>query len=139
MSALDIRMSNDQFKGIGVSIGCLNPQMSGIQNVVLVPDARMGSSASSIDFGKVKAGQSKTDSSVVLTNTGTDTLTVSSVDCTDTAFRAYLSKMKLAAGESVVLQGVFAPADTNAHSGKITITYDGYGSPFTLAVSGDGT
>ena len=123
----------------GVSMGAFNPLTPAIEVQDTIPNACPYYSASTLDFGKVKAGQTKTDS-VVVTNKGTDTLTVSSVTCDDPEFRASLSKMKLASGESAKLEVTFAPTDTNSHLGRITITHNGYDSPdSTLAVSGDGT
>ena len=88
---------------------------------ILAP--QIGCDTESIDFGHV-AIKSKYEKTIVLTNTGTSTLTVSSVTSSSDAFSCSASSFNIEANESKELTIVFAPLQHGATNGRLTIESD---------------
>ncbi|HTO93734.1 MAG TPA: choice-of-anchor D domain-containing protein, partial [Bacteroidota bacterium] len=91
-----------------------------------------------IAFGNVPTGTSKKDS-VVITNAGTTSLTVSAVTSTNGAFTVSPSAATIGAAGTAKFYVTFTPANTTAQSGFVRFTHTGSSSPDTVAVSGTGT
>ena len=104
-----------------------------------MPNAYPHYSTSTLNFGKVIKGQVKKDS-VSISNAGSDTLSVTSISCTNSAFSVAMPVWILAPGNGTYLVVTFAPSDTAAHYGKVMMTFNGVGSPdSSLALNGSGT
>ncbi|MBI3195699.1 MAG: choice-of-anchor D domain-containing protein, partial [Ignavibacteriae bacterium] len=95
-------------------------------------------SSTSILFGDVRTGQAKQDS-VIVTNTGTASLTISSVISNNTRFTANPATATLAAGASKTFVVTFAPLATGNHDGEIVFTHTANSSPDTVTLNGNGT
>jgi len=91
---------------------------------------------SSVAFGSVFVGLSKADS-VKVTNSGNDSLDVSSVDSDNPEFSVNTS-IKLGPGDSAWFHITFTPSGPGAKSGNIVFTHDAPSSPDTVSVSGTG-
>jgi len=95
-------------------------------------------SATSIDFGAVQVGTEKKDS-VLVFNTGTDTLKITNISSTNARFTFAPATMTLAPSGNSYLVITFTPANTNNQSGSIVLTHNAAGSPATVTVSGKGS
>ena len=95
--------------------------VTGTDITILAP--QIGCNTESIDFGHV-AIKSKYEKTIVLTNTGTSTLTVSSVTSSSDAFFCSESSFSIEAGKSKELTIVFAPLQHGATNGRLTIESD---------------
>ncbi|ANJ65214.1 putative coagulation factor 5/8 domain-containing protein [Erwinia phage vB_EamP_Frozen] len=93
-------------------------------------------SVENIDFGYVPLGSSETQQ-VTLTNTGTQTLTISALDMTKdfTVTTSSGLPVQLVANAAVVLNIVYTPSAAEKKSGTLTIQHDGIGAYF-LPLSG---
>jgi uncharacterized protein (TIGR03437 family) len=92
------------------------------------------------DFGPVTVGQSR-DQSLRVQNTGTQTLTITSVTSSSTQFRLVSpsTPIMIAAGSQQDLTLRFEPSATGARSGTLTIRSDDPSRPtVTVALSGQG-
>lgn len=95
-------------------------------------------SPSSIDFGDVAVGGSKTQT-VTLTNSGTASVTISQVDVTNSDFRLSGSLLlTLAAGETTTFGVTYAPTTAGSASGSLSLVSNAANSPTTLSLSGNG-
>lgn len=91
----------------------------------------------SLAFGNVVVGMFKQDS-VIVTNTGTSTLTISSVASDNAEFSVTPSSGSLAPSSSQKFYITFSPNDAGAESGNIIFTHDASSSQDSVAVSGTG-
>lgn len=106
-------------------------------------------SSNSIAFGSVSVGATSSPSSVTLTNTGNQPLTVSSVTIdsavgtpSDFAFNGTndcVASSPLAANATCTITLDFAPAAPGAISGQVDVADNGPGSPQTISLGGTGT
>ncbi|MFQ5663238.1 MAG: choice-of-anchor D domain-containing protein [Terriglobia bacterium] len=95
-------------------------------------------SPSSINFGDVMVGDSKTQS-VTLTNSGTASVTISQVDVTNSDFRLSGSLLlTLAAGETTTFSVTFAPTTGGSASGSLSLVSNAANSPTALSLTGNG-
>jgi len=94
-------------------------------------------SKTQLQFGTIRVGLTKKDS-VQISNIGPATVhfTVSS---SKTSFTLSSSSITLAPSTSQYVVVTFTPADTNAQSGYVKLTFDAIGSPDSIAVSGKGS
>ncbi len=90
-----------------------------------------------VTFGKVSVGTQRVDS-VVVTNTGTVPLVISSVMSTNAAFTVNPTNATIQPALSQAIRFTFAPTDTTPQSGSIVFTHNAPGSPDTVSVSGFG-
>ena len=88
-------------------------------------------------LGSVQTGSAKTDS-VTVTNTGTTTLTISSVTSGNSQFIAGPSSASLPAGASRKFGITFAPTTTGNKTAFIIFTHNGPTSPDTVTATGTG-
>lgn len=106
-------------------------------------------SSNSIAFGTVSVGATSTPSSVTLTNTGNQPLTVSSVtidstvglpsDFAFTGTNDCVASSPLAANATCTITLDFAPAAPGSITGQVDVADDGPGSPQTISLGGTGT
>ncbi|HEV2341778.1 MAG TPA: choice-of-anchor D domain-containing protein [Candidatus Acidoferrales bacterium] len=106
-------------------------------------------SSNSIAFGTVSVGATSTPSSVTLTNTGNQPLTVSSVtidstvgtpsDFAFTGTNDCIASSPLAANATCTITLDFAPAAPGVISGQVDVADNGPGSPQLISLTGTGT
>lgn len=89
------------------------------------------------DFGEVIVGTSR-DTTVVVTNAGSDTLRIYSVNSTNWAFSARRSSLQIAPGKSAEDTVRFTPTKLGADSAMVIITSNSPTSPDTIMVYGTG-
>jgi hypothetical protein len=123
---------------IVVMSGCVG--VTGKGTTSGVTGATIEISPSSISFGNLAVGQSATKT-VTLTNSGTDTLTVSGISVAGTGFTASGPHLpiSLSAGQSASISAIFKPTAGSADTGTITVTSSADGSPSLINLSGTGT
>src|SRR6266496_6573677 len=99
-------------------------------------------SASSLSFGSLTVGSSKT-MNITLTNStsaGGPDVTVSQVKASGTGFTTTASaSINLTPGQSTDIAVVFKPAASGSASGSLTFTLVGATNPAAIALSGSGT
>jgi len=88
-------------------------------------------------IGTVAVGSSKTDS-LTVTNTGSTTLTISSVKSSSAQFTAGPLSASILAGATRKFGITFAPTTTGDQSAYIVFTHDGPSSPDTVVARGTG-
>ncbi|WP_158502367.1 choice-of-anchor D domain-containing protein [Vitiosangium sp. GDMCC 1.1324] len=99
----------------------------------------MSVSPSSVDFGNVRVGTASAARSVTVSNTGSDTLTLSGASASGPFSISGLSlPATVAPGASLSFDVTFASTATGAASGSLSLTSDAPGSPFSLTLSGKG-
>jgi len=118
--------------------GLTSAQLSGTG---IYPDITL-SPSSQIDFGDVNIGSSK-DLTLQVTNSGTDTLTVSSISIGGTNSALFTlpngeSSFKLAPAGNRVITIRFSPLTVGAKTGSITIVSDALSSPSIISLKGNG-
>jgi hypothetical protein len=113
----------------------LNITLSG----TAVASGSLMESPTSFSFGNVQVGTSQSQNET-LTNSGTESLTVSQVAVTGTGFSAtgLNLPLTLTPGQSATFGVVFAPATVGPGNGSLAITVSGTSTPFNLALSGTG-
>ena len=89
-------------------------------------------------LGSVQTGSARTDS-VTVTNTGTSTLTISSVTSTNSQFVAGPSAASIPAKGTRKFGITFTPTSTGDKTSFIVFTHDGPTSPDTVTATGTGT
>jgi hypothetical protein len=89
-----------------------------------------------LDFGDVLVGDSKTDS-VLVSNTGTSDLTVSTVASSDFSVSPSGSQV-IAENGSLKFFVTFSPSEVGENNGDVIFTHDASTSPDTLLLSGNG-
>lgn len=96
-------------------------------------------SVTSLTFPVTVVGTASSRQTVILTNTGTQTLNISSKVITPDFLLASGCGTTLAAGKSCNLGINFQPATSGAIAGSLTITDDAFGSPQVVSLTGTGT
>jgi hypothetical protein len=94
---------------------------------------------SSLSFGNVAVGSSKTLTEI-LTNSGGTSLTISAASASGSGFSlsGLALPLTLNAGQSTTFNVVFTPAVIGAASGNVTITSNGSNPTLTIPLSGTG-
>jgi hypothetical protein len=113
------------------------------QTIALSGDAPVASlSAASLSFGPQQVGTASAEQPLTLTNTGSATMTITSVSLTGANASAFTLMngcgASLAAGDSCVIQGEFQPAATGPLTAAISINDNSPGSPQTDSLTGAG-
>ena len=100
----------------------------------------LGSNPTSFSFGSVSVGSKQTLSETV-TNTGSSSITVSSVGISGSGFTlsGITAPVSLAAGQSATFSVSFAPQSAGAVSGNVTIVSTASNPTLTIPLSGTGT
>jgi chitodextrinase len=100
-------------------------------------------SAASIDFGSQAVATTSSPRPITLTNSGTASLTVSSVAVTGANAADFAQTNNcvgtLAAGASCTINVTFTPSVASARSATIAISDNAAGSPHTVTLAGTGT
>jgi hypothetical protein len=96
---------------------------------------------STLTLPSTAVGQSSAPQSVTLVNTGTGTVTVTSVVSNNVAEFSVTGSTctTVAVGASCAFNVVFSPTAIGSRSGSITVTSNATGSPKVIAVGGTGT
>jgi IPT/TIG domain/Cep192 domain 4 len=97
-------------------------------------------SPASVAFGNQAVGTSSSTQSVQLTNTGTTTLNISSVDITGANSGDFTTTCgsTLAPSSSCNIVVSFTPTATGSRSASISVTHDAAGSPQSIPLTGTG-
>ena len=93
----------------------------------------------SVSFGSVSTGSNATKS-IILSNTGTAAVQISSIAASGTGFtvNGITVPFTLNAAATATLNAVFAPTVTGSASGSVTVTSNATNSPFTISLTGTG-
>jgi len=110
-----------------------------IRDTVAVSGTGTGFSVNrrSVAFGNVPVSSPSKDS-VVVTNAGTTTLTISSVTSGNGTFAVSPAGASIAAAASAKFYITFTPTNTTAQTGNVVFIHNASSSPDTVAVSGTG-
>jgi hypothetical protein len=111
-----------------------NPNSSGSGATgTLVP------SAASLAFGSVVTGSSSSQT-LTVTNSGSATVTISQATVTGSEFSVVggMTSMTIAPGQSAAIQVKFAPANSSAASGSISIVSDATNAALSIPLTGTG-
>ncbi len=92
----------------------------------------------SVAFGNVQVGLNSRDS-VVVTNAGATTLTITSVTSGNAVFAVSPASASIAAAGSAKFYITFTPANTTVQTGNVVFIHSASSSPDTVSVSGTGT
>jgi len=99
-------------------------------------------SAASLSFGSVDEGATSASQTVVVTNSGTAAVTITSIALTGTNASSFVFAnscgTSLAVGATCTIHGHFAPTVTGALTAAIKITDSAITSPQSIALSGTG-
>ncbi|MBV9264559.1 MAG: choice-of-anchor D domain-containing protein [Acidobacteriaceae bacterium] len=96
----------------------------------------------SLNFGTQVTGTTSTAQPVILSNSGTGTLTVSGVTVSGanaSDFAQTNNCSSVSVGTTCTVAVTFAPSTTASETATLTITDNGTGSPHTVSLSGTGT
>jgi hypothetical protein len=93
----------------------------------------------SLKFAIQLAGTTSSPQTVTLTNTGTQTVTVSNIAITGAFGETNNCPASLSVGGICQIQVVFQPQAAGSASGKLTVTDSATGSPQTVSILGTGT
>jgi hypothetical protein len=99
----------------------------------------LSASATSISFGNVSVGNSKTQS-VTLTNTGTATVNISQATLTGAGYTVIGGNPanSIAVGQSATVQIQLAPLSAGVDNGTFSIVSDASNSPASISLTGTG-
>jgi hypothetical protein len=103
------------------------------------PTPLVSLSPSTLAFTSQNLNTISTAQNVTLTNTGTGTLSVSSITASGQFGASNNCGATVASGANCTIQVTFDPTATGAQTGTLTISDNGAGSPQTVALSGTGT
>jgi hypothetical protein len=118
-----------------------SPQQVALSGTGLSPAASLA--PTSVAFGNQRVNTTSNPSTVTLTNSGTATMSITSVSVTGTnASNFALTNAcgaTLAAGANCTMTVAFTPSATGSRTASISIVDNAPGSPHTVALSGTGT
>ena len=114
--------------------------VSGTGTIQCTASTTLGANPSSLSFGSVQVGNTKTLSEAV-TNTGGSSVTLSQATVVGTGFSiSGLSlPLTLAAGQSVTFAATFAPQSAGSASANISVSSNASNSTMTISLAGSGT
>ncbi|MBT3182685.1 MAG: choice-of-anchor D domain-containing protein, partial [Deltaproteobacteria bacterium] len=106
-------------------------------------DINISFSASSVDFGNISINETSDTQSVVLTNSGTDDLTMGAVsivgsEAIDFNMNTNCSSRSLDVGKSCIIDMDFKPTSSGYKTANVMIYDDAHDSPQPIALSGIG-
>jgi len=120
--------------------GSGSPQSIALSGTGVVPPVTL--SATSISYAPTAVDAESGSQSVTMTNTGTATLSITSIAVTGGDASSFVfgntCGTSLVVGASCSIHGHFAPAATGALTAAVTITDSAAGSPQSIALSGTG-
>jgi hypothetical protein len=102
--------------------------------------ATLSANPSSVSFGSVLVG-SNGSQSIILTNSGSASVTISAASATGAGFSisGLTVPVTINAGGNTSFTAQFAPTTAGSASGSVSITSNATGSPLTIALSGTAT
>jgi hypothetical protein len=105
-----------------------------------VTPGTLSANPSSLSFGNVQVGTSKTLSET-LTNTGGSSLTISQATASGAGFSisGINPPVTLTTGQSITFNATFAPTSTGSANGTISVTSNGSNPNLSVSMSGTGT
>lgn len=95
-------------------------------------------SSSNIAFGSVKVGEYK-DTTVTISNSGTDTLKITNITASTGGFTGRPTNWKIPPGQSLIDTLRFTPTSVGVFTGRIFVASNALKNPDTIIVSGTGT
>ncbi|QTA85422.1 SBBP repeat-containing protein [Desulfonema magnum] len=98
----------------------------------------VGFSMVNVNFGGLEPGTSSDTNTVLLTNTGNESLTLNDISVTGDFTQTSTCGTELAAGESCNINVIFSPAAEGSRAGTLTIASNADGSPHTVSLFGIG-
>jgi Calx-beta domain-containing protein/ASPM-SPD-2-Hydin domain-containing protein/centrosomal CEP192-like protein/HYDIN/CFA65/VesB family protein len=105
---------------------------------VLVPKPSVSLAPTSLAFGIQRVGTTSSPKSITLTNTGSASLSVSSITAAGDFDETHTCGITLAAGASCYISVTFVPSVEGIRTGSVTIVDDASGSPHVVPLSGTG-
>ncbi len=116
-----------------------NPSLTVALTGTGVAAGDLAANPTSLSFGSVTVGSNQSLSETV-TNTGGESVTISAVATTGSAFSfsGITTPVTLTAGQSATFNVTFTPNSTGSASGTLTVTSDATNSPLTVGLSGTG-
>lgn len=111
--------------------------------ILSLPTAKMQAqavslSATTVNFGNVVWGTTSAIKKVTLTNTGTATLSITSIVASPDFLESNTCKSSVAPGSTCTISIAFNPPALGTYSGTVTITDNANDSPQTIATTGSG-
>lgn len=123
--------------------GGTSPQTVTLSGQGTVPAPAVGFSSGTLTFGSLLVGETSTAQPVTLTNTGTASLTISSVGITGTGAISFTQTSNcvgtVLVGKSCTINVTFVPTAAGTFSAAVSVTDNATGSPQSVALSGVGT
>jgi hypothetical protein len=95
-------------------------------------------SPTSLNFGNVVVNTTSAAKNVILTNSGSATLTITSIAVSGSFAETNTCGSSLNAGRKCTISVTFSPTTTGAATGAVTITDNASNSPQTVSLSGTG-
>src|SRR6202050_3670580 len=95
-------------------------------------------SATTLTFGNVAVGTTSAAKNVILTNTGTATLSISGITVTGPFAETNTCGSTVLAGKKCTISVTFSPAALGSATGVVTITDNASNSPQTISTTGSG-
>jgi hypothetical protein len=96
-------------------------------------------SPSTLSFGNLAVGSTSSAQTVTITNTGSNTMTVSGVSASGDYSQTNTCTTLAANGGTCTISVRFAPTAAGSRSGALTILNDAQGNPHTVNLSGTGS
>lgn len=126
---------------VSVGLSATNASGTGTANLALTVtfSAQISANPSSVAFGTVAEGTTNSQS-IILTNSGGNTLTFSQIGVMGAGFgqTGLSTATTIAPGGRITFNATFAPTSASAVSGSIALTTSGTPSPLTISLSGTG-
>jgi subtilase family serine protease len=110
---------------------------------VIVKGAKVKLSPTSLTFSKIKVGATSSAKTVTLTNSGNQTLDISTITISGDFLQkvvtgSCVNGTAVAAGKTCTLKIQFKPTETGTRTGAVTINDNAQGSPQTVPLTGTG-
>ncbi|MFC5863373.1 choice-of-anchor D domain-containing protein [Acidicapsa dinghuensis] len=122
--------------------GTASPQTVALTGTGVVPAPAVGFSSGSLTFGSTLVGETSTAQSVTLTNTGTASLTITSVGITGSGATSFTQTNNcvgtVLAGKSCTINVSFVPTAAGSFSAAVSVTDNATGSPQSVSLTGTG-
>jgi hypothetical protein len=114
------------------------PQAVDLTGTGVAPPPTLSLAPGSLNFGDQAVCTTSNPQSVTLTNTGTTTLTITSIIATGEFNQTNTCGSSLAPGADCTISVIFTPAVSGSRTGAITVTSDATGSPHAVSLTGTG-
>ena len=126
--------------GITITSNASNPSLAVALSGTGTTPGTLGASQSSLSFGSVQVSKSSAASETI-TNTGASSVTITQVNVTGAGFSVpgLSLPVTLTAGQSLTFSGIFAPQNTGAVTGSISVISNASNATLTISLSGTGT